>query len=146
MGMQLEMFEQPTDLGKISSLIRSSDYFETGISLAEQFNYNKVEKLIDLFYHYMAEIDFNVWASKNSFYYTLLEFTDDKVFWFLTEMEDTGFYLCCKWGGEERIAVLIYEWKDNDQWGDFDLAKLIEKYIRKNRQTFDSILKGTSNL
>ncbi len=129
MGIQLEIFEQPTDFGKISSLIRSSDYFETGMNLAEQFNYNKVEKLIDLFYHYMAKVDIQAWLGNNYFYFTLLEFTEEKVFWFFTEMEGSGFYLCCKWGGEERIAVLIHEWKDNDECGIFLFFLLVVRIV-----------------
>lgn len=143
MSQQLKMFKPPSeDPKKISSLIRSQSSHKLGLVLAKNNNYNHVEFLIDLLYFYLIEIDIEAWMGRNEYFYHLAEFGIDNTKCFFSELEGEGFYLTLAHGEVKKVDLKIYEWDENSQWGDFDLAKLAEKEIRKNRQYIDAVLKN----
>ena len=61
---------------------------------------------------------------------------------FLSELNAESFDIELYHKEEGKADLKIYDWRDSDQWGDFDLAKLAEKEIRKNRQYIDAVLKN----
>ena len=143
MKKQLSFFKPPNeDPAKISSLIRSESSHKLGLTLAKANSYNHVEFLIDLLHYHLRDIDIEAWMSRNEYFYHLAKFGIDKTECFFSELEGEGFYLTLAHGEDKKVDLKIYEWDENSQWGDFDLAKLAEKQVRKNRQYIDAVLKN----
>ena len=102
--------------------------------------------LIDLFYYHIERISIDDWMGQNTHYKILVEFVFgvQKVKWLVVEVEGEGFHIVVpKDEDSDYINPMIYEWEEDGKWGDFDLSKILEKYILANRQSFDSIIKGT---
>lgn len=145
MGKQLTFFETPQDTGKISQMIRSSNFHTLGIELGRAQKYNQVNMLIDLIHHYMEKIDYEQWMTFNSYYVPIIQFVfgDNPYVWTIVEVEGEAFYLEVGTAQNSLINVILLEWGEDDQWGDFNLATVAEKYILANRTSFNDIIKGT---
>lgn len=144
---QLKLFQTNKDPAKISKLIRSDAYHETGLSLAKSQDYDKVSLVIDLFYYWNDKVDTNEWLLNRYAYYCLFKFRIFGLLWSVHEVERDEFYLAVGKSEQEEsiIQVKIFEWQETTQWGDFNLAKLVDKYIKANRISFDDIIKKRFN-
>lgn len=144
---QLKLFQTNKDSAKISKLVRSDTYHETGLSLAKSQDYDKVSLVIDLFYYWNDKINLKEWAMNRFAYHCLLKFRIFDLLWSIHEIEAHSFYLAVGKNEEELsiVQVKIFEWQETTQWGDFNLAKLVDKYIKANRISFDDIIKKRFN-
>ena len=131
-------------------MIRSSSLHELGVQLAHTNKYNSVNMLIDLYHYHISRVTINDYMSTNSYYKTLVEFVHGHgghtCKFSMDEMENEAFYLKVESNGSQQVFINIYEWRLEDTFESLNLAPQFEKYIRLNRQTFDSLLKGTSGL
>ena len=141
MKQQLKLFQvKDGPPENISKLIRSREFHADGMELAKAHNYNRAKLLIDLIYYHLQGVDIEAWIeSSNPYCYHLAEFKIDKTDCFLSELECNGFYLTLAHGEIKKVDLLIYEWHDS-KWGDFDLARLTEKEIRKNIGSISDVL------
>lgn len=140
MSQQLKMFSPPSeDPAKISSLIRSNSSHELGLSLASINNYNLVDLLIDSIYFHLESFETWAWGI-NCYQYVLFKGLINKSQYSLVEQDSEEFYLIIKNENQEKVKLKVHEW-GGDTWEQFNLAKLAEKEIRKNRQYIDAVLK-----
>lgn len=145
MGIQQKLFEEDFDSNKISKMIRSNNYHQIGVELANNQGYNKVSLLIDLFYYHLNNTG-EWWESRYGNKEVIgFVFGHVPLLFKIIESDNEAFYLVVSKdtsGKTDLVAANIKEWQEDEQFSDFDLFKIVEKYIIKNRITFDDIVKG----